>query len=341
MRFITSAIVSTSALALGVPATPATLAAQVPVKEWPVPYADSRPRDPYVDGRNRVWFVGQTGNYLAYLEPESGKFRRYELEDGALPHNLIVDQKGMVWYAGNGNGHIGKLDPATGKITRYPMPKSEARDPHTLVFDQKGDIWFTAQNSNYVGRLSTSTGKVDLIEVPTSSSRPYGITVDSKGRPWFNEFGSDKIATIDPATLKIREYSLPNEQARSRRIAVTSDDRIWYVDYSRGFLARLDPASGQFKEWALPGGPKSLPYAMAVDNKDRLWMVETGPQPNRLVGFDPRKGKFFGLTPIPSGAGTVRHMVFDERSGQIWFGTDANTIGRADVREADAVSMSP
>jgi len=88
-------------------AAPAQLAAQVPIKEWPVPYPDSRPRDPYVDGKDRVWFVGQVGNYLAYLEPESGTFKRYELENGALPHNLIVDPKGMVWYAGNGNGHIG------------------------------------------------------------------------------------------------------------------------------------------------------------------------------------------------------------------------------------------
>jgi virginiamycin B lyase len=310
---------------------PHSLVAQVPVKEWPVPYEDSRPRDPYVDGQNRVWFVGQKGNYIAYLTPENGKFRRYELENGALPHNLIVDGKGMVWYAGNGNGHIGKLDPATGKIAKYPISNPEARDPHTLIFDAKGDIWFTVQNGNFVGRLGTATGKIDLIEVPTANARPYGIAVDSKGRPWFNEFGSDKIAMVDPATLKIREYSLPNDRARGRRIAITSDDRIWYVDYSRGYLGRLDPGTGQFKEWALPGGGSSLPYAMAVDASDRLWMVETGSQPNRLVGFDPAKQSFFGLTPIPSGAGTVRHMVYDERTGQIWFGTDANTIGRAQV----------
>jgi virginiamycin B lyase len=330
-----------SALALGASgAAPDRLAAQVPIKEWPVPYADSRPRDPYADGQNRIWFVGQTGNYIAYLEPESGKFKRYELEGGALPHNLIVDQKGMVWYAGNGNGHIGRLDPATGKITRYPMPNPEARDPHTLVFDNKGDIWFTVQNSNFVGRLRTGSGKIDLIKVATSNARPYGIAVDSKGRPWFNEFGSEKIAMVDPVTLKIREQSLPNDRSRSRRIAITSDDRIWYVDYSRGYLGRFDPATGQFKEWALPGGASALPYAMAVDDRDRLWMVETGSQPNRLVGFDPKTERFFGLTPIPSGGGTVRHMMYDKRSGQIWFGTDNNTVGRAQVTEADTPPSS-
>ena len=335
MRSIIAVALGTSAVALGASlGAPAPLAAQVPIKEWPVPYPDSRPRDPYVDGLNRVWFVGQKGNYLAYLEPESGKFKRYDLEDSALPHNLIVDKKGMVWYAGNGNGHIGKLDPATGKITRYPMPNPEARDPHTLVFDDKGDIWFTVQNSNFVGRLRTGTGKIDLIEIATSNARPYGIAVDSKGRPWFNEFGNEKIAMVDPATLKIREHPLPNDRSRSRRLAITSDDRIWYVDYTRGYLGRFDPATGQVKEWALPGGTSALPYAMAVDGRDRLWMVETGSQPNRLVGFDPKTEKFFGITPIPSGGGTVRHMMYDKRSGQIWFGTDNNTIGRAQVTAA-------
>jgi virginiamycin B lyase len=339
MRSIIATALSTSALVFGASVVGVvTSAAQVPVKEWEVPYPDSRPRDPYVDGRNRVWFVGQVGNYLAYLEPASGEFRRYELEDGALPHNLIVDRNGAVWYAGNGNGHIGKLDPASGKITKYPMPDPAARDPHTMIFDRKGDIWFTVQNGNFVGRLRPSTGKVDLIPVATPNARPYGIEVDSKGRPWFNEFGSDKIAMVDPATLKIREYRLPDDGARGRRLAITSDDRIWYVDYTRGYLARLDPASGQFKEWPMPGGARSLPYAMAVDHRDRLWMVETGSQPNRLVGFDPKTEKFFGETPIPSGGGTVRHMVFDERTGQLWFGTDANTIGRAGVADVRAAT---
>ena len=321
-------IIAASLAATLAPAT--ELASQVPIKEWPVPYADSRPRDPYVDSQDRVWFVGQVGNYIAYLDPATGKFRRYEIEDGALPHNLIVDKKDMVWYAGNGNGHIGKLDPATGKITRYPMP-ADVRDPHTLIFDDKGDIWFTVQQSNYVGRLRTGTGKVDVAKVPSPGARPYGIEVDSKGRPWFNEFGNEKIGTVDPATMKITEYSMPNDRSRGRRIAITSDDRIWYVDYTRGYLGRFDPASKQFKEWALPGGAGALPYAMSMDDKDRLWLVETGSQPNRFVGFDPKTEKFFGITPVPSGGGTVRHMMFDKKSGQIWFGTDNNTVGRAEV----------
>jgi virginiamycin B lyase len=70
---------------------------------------------------------------------------------------------------------------------------------------------------------------------------------------------------------------------------------------------------------------------MATDDQDRIWFAETGSEPNRLIGFDPTTEEFFDVTPVPSGGGTVRHMVFHAPTGSLWFGTDANTIGRARV----------
>ncbi|HEX7050793.1 MAG TPA: hypothetical protein VF188_11365 [Longimicrobiales bacterium] len=303
----------------------------VAIDEWPVPWENSRPRDPYVAPDGRVWFVGQRGNYVAYLVPETGEFKRYELDPGVFPHNLIVDRDGSVWYAGNRAGHIGKLDPATGKVTKYPMPDPEARDPHTLVFDESGHIWFTLQGSNMVGRLTKATGKIELLRVPTPRARPYGIALDSNGRPWVNLLGANKLVTIDPATMQLREIPLPREDGSSRRIAITSDDAIWYVDYHQGYLGRYIPESGEFREWRIPGGAEGRPYAMAVDDRDRLWFVETGPKPNRLVGFDPATAEFFSMTEIPSGGGAIRHMFFHAPTGMLWFGTDTNTIGRAKV----------
>lgn len=302
------------------------------ITEWKVPWEGTRPRDPHLGPDGRVWFVGQQGNYLAYLDPRSGEFKRFEIDPGTHPHNLIVDRRGHVWYAGNRNGMIGRLDPANGTITRYPMPDEAVRDPHTLVFDHDGNIWFTAQQSNYVGKLTVGTGRVQVIEVPTRRSRPYGIKIDSRNRPWFNEFGTNKIGMIDPATMRIREYVLPNSRTQDRRIEITPDDMIWYGDYTRGYLGRLDPSTGEVREWQAPSGARSLPYGMASDGRGRVWMVETGVQPNQLVGFDPATGRFFSITPIlPSGGGTVRHMYYHPPTGEIWFGTDANTIGRARI----------
>ena len=71
---------------------------------------------------------------------------------------------------------------------------------------------------------------------------------------------------------------------------------------------------------------------MAVDDQDRVWYVETGPRPNRMVAFDTNARRVFGTWPIASGAGSVRHMAYDSRTGFVWFGTDSNTIGRVDTR---------
>jgi streptogramin lyase len=72
----------------------------VEITEWTVHWQNTCPRDLFVDTRNRVWFVGQTVDYIAFLSPQSGQFTRYDLEPGMSPHNLVVDRNGQVWYAG-------------------------------------------------------------------------------------------------------------------------------------------------------------------------------------------------------------------------------------------------
>lgn len=329
MRYAARAVLALPFFALTVTEAGAQLA--LDIKEYPVPWERSRPRDPYMDKQGRVWFVGQTGNYIAYLSPESGEFKQYEIEEGTNPHNLIVDDEGIVWYAGNRNARIGRLDPATGAIKTFLMPDQAARDPHTLIFGAQGDIWFTVQGGNFVGRLNKTTGEVKLIASPVSGSRPYGIRVDPQGRPWIAMFGTNKLGTIDPATMQLRLIDIPRPDARPRRVDVTNDGKIWYVDYAGGFLGRYDPTTGEFKEWASPSGARAQPYAMAVDDQQRIWYVETGVSPNLFVVFDPNTEKFVSTTAIPSGGGAVRHMVFHEASGAVWFGTDTGNIGRAAI----------
>jgi virginiamycin B lyase len=321
------AVLALLSIAVVVPVAPAS-GQNVEIREWPVEW-EGRPRDPYVDGQGIVWFVGQAGNYIANFDPTTEQFKRFEIPEGSHPHNLIVDTDGTVWYAGNRDAYIGALSPETGQVKRYDMPNPEARDPHTLVFDDAGNIWFTVQGGNFIGRLNKSTGKVDLVASKTERSRPYGIEIDSQGRPWINLFGTNKLATIDPGTMTLREIELPRADAQSRRIAVTPDDMVWYVDYQGGYLGRYDPKTSQFQEWASPSAAESQPYAMGQDAQGRLWFVETGVDPNQFVGFDPKTEEFFSVTPIPSGAGAVRHMVFHGPTNSFWFGTDTNNIARA------------
>ena len=138
--------------------------------------------------------------------------------------------------------------------------------------------------------------------------------------------------------MELTAYPLANERARDRRIGITSDDMIWYTDYSRGMVGRLNPTTKKVDEWQLPGGQNAMPYGMAIDDKDRIWIAEIGRQPTggegakvRIVGFDTKDCAPLSTTLVPSGGGTIRHMIFDKNSREVWFGSDENTIGRFKV----------
>lgn len=302
----------------------------VDIDEWTVPWSNTRPRDPYVAPDGRIWFVGQAGNYVGVFDPRTEEFARHELDRGVLPHNVVVREDGQIFYAGNQAAHIGRIHPVSGAVDTLAMPNEQAADPHTLAFDPQGRIWFTVQGGAFVGRQDPATGETRLVKMERGS-RPYGIVVDDAGRPWVALFGTNRIVTLDPTSFEPRFLELPAPDARPRRLALDSDGTVWYVDHARGTLGEIDPSTGSVEEHVVPGGTGSRPYAMTIDERDRLWFVETGPEPNRLVGFDQAAGEFFSVTPIPSGGGTVRHMVYHAPTRSIWFGTDANTIGRARV----------
>ncbi len=300
-------------------------------KEWTVPWEDTRPRDPYVAPDGTVWFVGQVGNYVARLNPETGEMTKFDIP-GAGPHTVVVSADGTPWYAGNKDKHIGKLNPESGEVTLFPMPDG-IKDPHTMDWTSDGHLWFTAQWSNYVARLNTETGKVNKVKVPGNNMRPYGLIVGPDDRPWIAIMGDNAIGTVNPETMELELIDTPTEDSLIRRIGITSDGRVWWSDNAMGHIGVYDPQSETMKQWSTPGGEAAGIYALAVDDKDRVWYVETGLQPNRFVGFDTRTEKFISVDEVPSGGITIRHMVFDKKSNAIWFGTDANTIGKAVVPE--------
>jgi virginiamycin B lyase len=308
--------------------------AAVQIHEWIVPWPNTRPRDPSVGADGRIWFVGQLDNYLAVFNPDTAEFRRIELPPGTRPHTVVVSPEGEPWVAGNGNGTLLRYS-AAGELLEtieVPAPEGErVRDPHTLAFDGRGGLWFTMQQSNAIGHLGAD-GELLQVAVPTAQARPYGIKVDARGDAWVVLFGVAKLAQVKRADMALREVELPRPLARPRRMAIADDGAIWYVDYAADHLGRFDPKSDQIREWPLEPRP-AAPYAMAKDREGRLWFFYSGQQPNLLRGFEPESGEMLDATPVPSGGITVRHAEYHAPTRSIWFGTDANTLGRAVVPE--------
>ena len=187
------------------------------MKEWLVPWEDSRPRDPYVAPDGKVWFVGQTADYVAYLEPETGEFKKFDLEDGAGPHNLVVGKDGAVWYTGNRATHLGRVDPESGEIEKFMMPDEAARDPHTLTFDAEGDMWFTVQGGNFVGKFWKPTGddwyrcsgpeEFLNFEHPDYAKAAWNLHIDAKAQGWCRLSTETRVLGTDStAKRKFRAY---------------------------------------------------------------------------------------------------------------------------------------
>ncbi len=321
----------TIALALSTLLALPCAAAAVEIREWTVPWPDTRPRDPSVAPDGKVWFVGQTGNYLARFDPARESFDRFDLPADTRPHTVVVDAEGQPWVAGNGNGTILRHGPDGALRQTYTVPTAAGigtRDPHTFAFDGRGGLWFTMQQGNAIGHLDVATGAMRVVAVSTPQARPYGIVATPSGDAWAVLFGVARLARIQRADLGLTEVELPRPLTRPRRLGLDASGAVWYVDFAQGFLGRHDPATGMTQEWPTPS-KLSAPYAMTIDARGHPWLFETAPQPNLLWRFEPAKQTFADSTPVPGGAGVVRHMTFDARCACTWFGTDRNTLGRA------------
>ncbi len=301
------------------------------IREWLVPWKKSQPHAPYVDKNGRVWFIGQKGSYIGNLSPAQGDFNRYDLLSSSGLQSLIVDAERTIWYSASRDGHIGKLSPSSGQSIIIAMPSKKAKDPHNLTFDTLGNIWFTVHKGNFIGKLRMADNRIELIQIATKKARPDGIVVDGQNNPWAAASGSNKLLQVFPSSMTIAEIDLPNKDARPRSVVTSTGGDVWYVDYELGELGRYHVLTNDFTQWSLPGGKKSEPIGMAIDKNDRIWVVETGERPNRIVGFDIASESFINETNIPSGGDSVRHMYYHEASGEVWFGADSNYVGRAKV----------
>ena len=299
------------------------------IEEWQVPWENTRPRDPSVGPDGRVWFVGQRDNYLGRFDPDSERFERFELPQDTRPHTVVVDSKGQPWVAGNGNGTLLRYD-ANGALQQTievpPVAADLPSDPHTIAFDGDGGLWFTMQNGNGIGHLDAE-GTLRTVRVPTEQARPYGIVATPAGDAWAVLFGVGKLAFVRRDDMALREIALPRELARPRRIGLDGEGGVWYVDFAQDHVGRHDPTRGETREWPLTPRP-ALPYAMAMDDQGTPWLFLTGPKPNVAVPFDAAAGRPGEPVAVPSGGQVVRHAEFHAASRSIWFGTDANTLGR-------------
>lgn len=120
-------------------------------REWPVP-TPAFARDPAVAPDGSIFIAVMNGNKVARFDPESERFREWEMPPGHRPHGLLVDARGIVWTTGNGNGTIGRLDPASGDLQRVKLPTANA-GIRKMVVDAGGRLWYMGSHNGRLGMV--------------------------------------------------------------------------------------------------------------------------------------------------------------------------------------------
>jgi hypothetical protein len=189
------------------------------------------------------------------------------------PQATVPDRNGTIWIASCASDAVTiypKGDP--NKAFAVPIPHSETSTdgtpvvkPFGIAIDDRGDAW-VAGNSN--STLTVLGPKGDVIEViPSQDShgvtqirRPMGVASDSRGNIWVAN--SDWVDPPCPPTK-------PNlGPGTNPSIALFLGDRSPYPD---------SPFSG---------GGLSLPWGIAVDGNDTVWVANFG-FPITALGSEP------------------------------------------------------
>jgi virginiamycin B lyase len=302
------------------------------IREWPVPWENTRPRDPSVAPDGRVWFVGQTGNYLAVFDPTTQKFDRYDLPPRTAPHTVVVDTEGQPWVAGNGNGTVLRYGPDGTLRQTYAVPEHpllNVRDPHTIAFDGKGGLWFTMQAGNAIAHLDVKSGAIRVARVASADARPYGIVATPDGNAWAVLFGTNKLARIERDGMKITEVELPRAACAPAPPRPRCQGRGLVRRLRRGLPRPARSRHGQDR-----GMARALEAVGAVCHGDRRQgphtVLRDHAEPEPAADLRPRDQAVRYATPVQTkGEGAVRHMEFDAKRNSLWFGTDRNTLGQA------------
>ena len=86
--------------------------ANVSIKEFDLPTANSRPHDPALAPDGSLWYTGQMANKLGRLDPKTRTIKEFPLktpDSGA--HGLVADHDGNIWFTAIFKHYIGKLNP--------------------------------------------------------------------------------------------------------------------------------------------------------------------------------------------------------------------------------------
>ncbi|MCB8877207.1 YncE family protein [Acidisoma silvae] len=125
--------------------------------------------------KDHVYCCVMGENYVAEVDPVSGKVLRKIPTGGIGPHNIFLTPDRQTIYVSNRvGGSLTALDPATMAIRRvYPF---HAAGPDDIAVDPQGKLWVALRFHEKVAVLEPVSGDYETIDVGRS---PHGIFLNT------------------------------------------------------------------------------------------------------------------------------------------------------------------
>ena len=207
---------------------------------------------------------------LVEFDPDTGEFRRWEMDDGFYPHTVRTDDQDRVWFTLALSSQVAMFDRATESFTYFDLPARGIKE------------WLALKVIDF--RLSRGwvSSRPDLDWETSGFPMPYGIDVSPvDGSVWVARLYADDIARIDPDTGDVELIETPFDAPR--RLRIDARGQLWIAAFSEGKLARYEPRAERFKVYDLPVVSET-PYALNVD-RDRGVVWVNGNQSDTIMSF--------------------------------------------------------
>lgn len=268
-------------------------ASKMIVEEYQAPWPETKMHGITIDTAGRVYYADIAGGYLGELDPDTGKFKRYETTDDPDESmvQIVVDSKDNVWGGLVSGNKLIKLDAETRKISMWDFPTPDTNS-YGLIASHDDRIWTAGISQHRLVRFDPATERFTEFLTPTQPSSPRRLGEDAEGNIWWAEYTGGHLGKLNPDTGEMQEYRYPLTYSRGYDCWPIGD-YIWSTEATYQALVRFDPRNGQFVYYPLPlsepSGNPGVPK-VEVGKNGAIWFAYRGvpDQPNPVVAFLPK-----------------------------------------------------
>ncbi len=280
-----------------------------------------------------VYFTERWADRIGRILP-AGNFYTSESSGATAsePVGLVADLSGTpsLWYTERGASKIGQLtlggllfDVLQGRVpaTQIVSPTTAVLIPTTAsVVPQvtpgnpmlpPGIAVAPRTSSGPLTEWAISGGFMQLRDLVLAPSGSLFVSTETRS-----------ILEFSPSTDTVLFHDLPS-RSLSLRLALDASGRVWFTESRNEKIGRLDPTTGEVVEWAVTG---SQPLTIAVAADGTVWYSDR--ERDKIAQLDPVTGS---LTEYPLAAHASPVDITFDASGQLWFTTEQNWIGRLAV----------